>query len=316
MINVTKRSKEKLLKKMDKEMDNSDFERVIKLANEIIKLDSTESEAYISKFISLMKINKEADASHLFEDILNNLSTTKDIGDVEECLLSMKEYDKANELYKKVYELDPGFYDFLENTLINYIDFGTSIEFLNHLDKNTPRWEDLYFLKAVILSGSENYEETIDVCDEILKDFPNHENAYSKKTFCLIALDRDEEFKEITEYRIKNNIRPNWALVDKGGYYLKKGDYDKAISIVDEVLEDKPKFGYALFSRANFMCIENKDLNEALDYLNKSLEGEVDERYHTVALGLKYNILEKLGRKDEANKALEEYNSATMSNVM
>jgi len=313
---MSKRSKEKLLKKMDKEMDNSNFERVMKLTNEIIKLDPTESEAYICKFISLVKLGKETEASDLFEDILNNLSTTKDIGDVEECLLSLKEYDKATALYKKIYELDPDFYDFLENALINYIQFDTSIEFLNHINKNVPRWEDLYFLKAVLLSGSEKYEETIDVCDEILKDFPNHENAHSKKTFCLSALDRDEEFKELIEYRIKNNIRPNWALVDKGGYYLKKGDYDKAIAIVDEVLEKNPKFGYALFSRANFMCIENKDLDEALDYLNKSLEGEVDPRYYTVALGLKYNILDQLGREEEAEKALEEYTSATMGNIM
>ncbi|MCL2687580.1 MAG: tetratricopeptide repeat protein [Methanobrevibacter sp.] len=309
---MSKRSKEKLLKKMDKEMDNSNFKRVIKLANEIIKLDPAQSEAYICKFISLMKLEKETEASNLFEDILDNLSTIKDIGDVEDYLLYMKEYDKANALYNKVYELDSDFYGYLETALINYIEFDTAIEFLNHLDKNTPRWEDLYFLKAVILSAAEEYEETIDVCDEILKDFPNHENAYSKKTFCLSALDRDEELKEILEYRIKNNIRPNWALVDKGGYYLKKGDYDKAISIVDEVLERKPGFGYALFSRANFMCIENKDLNEALDYLNQALEGEVDKRYYTVALGLKYNILDQLGRKEEAEKALEEYNSATM----
>ena len=313
---MSKRSKDKLLRKMDKELNNSNYKRVIKLADEIIKLDSTLSETYISKFISLMKLKKETEASNLFEGILDNLSTTTYIGNIEECLLNMKEYDKANGLYNKAYELDPDFHDFFKSLLLEYIEFDISIDFLNHLDKNTPRWEDLYFLKAVLLSKFKKYEETIDVCDEILKDFPNHGNAYSKKTFCLSVLDRDEELKEILEYRIKNNIRPNWALVDKGGYYLKKGNYDKAISLVDEVLEKKPGFGYALFSRANFMCIENKDLNEALDYLNQALEGEVDPRYHNVALGLKYNILDKLGREEEADKALEEYTSATMADLM
>jgi tetratricopeptide (TPR) repeat protein len=120
-----------------------------------------------------------------------------------------------------------------------------------------------------------------------------------------MVLERDEEFKEITEYRIKNNIRPNWALVDKGGYYLKKGDYDKAISLVDEALKNKPGFGYALFSRANFMYLENKDLNEALDYLNQSLE-EHDPRYYYEALDLKYEVLNDLGREEEAEEIFEE----------
>ncbi|MCL2687581.1 MAG: tetratricopeptide repeat protein [Methanobrevibacter sp.] len=313
---MSKRSKEKLLKKMEKQLNNGNFKRVIKLADEITKLDITQSEPYIYKFISFMKLKKEENALNLFEDVLKNLSTTTYIGDIEEYLLEMKEYDKANELYNKVYKLDSDFYNYFQSALIYDVEFDTAIEFLDSLDKNTPCWENLYFLKAERYSKSAMYENAIDVCDEILKDFPKHENANTKKTFCLYILDRDKELKEILEYRIKNNIQSNWALVDKGGYYLKKGDYDKAISIVDEVLEKNPEFGYGLYSRANFMEIENKDLNEALDYLNQALKGEPDPRYYNLALSLKHDILEKLGRTKEAEKALEEYTSATMGNIM
>lgn len=54
------------------------------------------------------------------------------------------------------------------------------------------------------------------------------------------------------------------------------------------------------------MYIENKDLNEALDYINQSLEGEYDERYWGAALSVKRNILEKLGRTDEAEEIFDD----------
>lgn len=203
-------------------------------------MDDTQPEAYIYKFISLINLKKETETLNIFKYILDNLSTIKYIGNLEEHLIEMKEYDKASEIYNEMYKLDPDFYDFLASALLDDIEFNTAIEFIDYLDKSTPCWEDIYFVKAERLSRFGEYEKTIDACDEILKDFPKHINANTKKTFCLIVLERDEEFKEITEYRIKNNIRPNWALVDKGGYYLKKGDYDKAISLVDETLEKKP----------------------------------------------------------------------------
>ncbi|MCL2115290.1 MAG: hypothetical protein FWH29_03620 [Methanobrevibacter sp.] len=208
-------------------------------------------------------------------------------------LIDMRIYDKSSEIYHRFHqEFENEKFVDLNSVLLELTELDNAIDFIDKYPKSNSNWKDLYMMKAERYSRMGDFEKTIEVCDEILKEDPYDWNGNTKKTYALIQLERDEELEKILEFRIKNNIRKYWALVDKAQGIIANGNIEKGMELIDEVLEVKPNMAYALMIKGLNLYRTGGNLEEVLKYLDKSLEAE-DERCYGSALIIKETIIEE-----------------------
>ncbi|KZX10001.1 tetratricopeptide repeat protein [Methanobrevibacter filiformis] len=305
---MSKISKEKLLKKLRKEYNASNHVRAIKIANQLLKLDSNQHEVYFLKIASLTYLNKNEECLKTCKQALEKNSN--DMNFICKISQFLREFDKNEEsllLLKEAFKLNPENKMIMENllyTLFNVGGFEKAFEFIDNFPKEDPLWLDCLFFKAQLFSMEFMYEESLDACNNVLNHDPHHLDALSKKIFVLSKLERLEEAYEIIEFRIKNNLRPKGAKVDKAIYLAKKNNSSDALDILDEVLDEDPNFSYALSTKANFAHVVGEDVL-ALEYINKAIKNE-DSRNHDHNLIIKSLILSGLGLFDEAFDYLDQ----------
>ena len=290
MVIIPNKTKETLLKKLEKSYDKDNYAKSVKIANKIIETYSEEKEAYILKLFSLFQLGKEEEVLKLSGEIIKLFPEDYVFMRVAVVLINIRAYDKSSEICDRFHhEFGDDEIEYLVYILLELTELDNAIDFIDKYPKNNSNWKDIYFVKAERYSRLTDFERTIEVCDEILKEDPYDLNANTKKTFSLIRLGRDEEVKKILEFRIKNNVRKYWALVDKSQLKLKKGNVKESLKLLDAVLLIKPNMAYALFVKGFTMYQLGADPENVLKYINKSLEAE-DDRCYEAALMFKEQI--------------------------
>jgi tetratricopeptide (TPR) repeat protein len=305
---MSKRDKEKLLKKMEKNFNMNNHRRTLKIANEIIKSYPEEKKAYIKKIISLYNLNKENEALKLSEKIIDLFPNDETLFKTSHYLIDERAYDKSIKICDKLQdEFDDEYMKHLHYSLLYLTRIANAIDFIDKYPKTNSKWKDVYFDKAELYNQEGDYEKSLEVCNELLKEYPYDLNANTKKTFLLDGLERYEERADLLEFRIENNIRKYWALVDKAQNYMENGDIETGMNLLNEVLKSKPNMAYALFIKGFLIYQTDEDIEKALKYLNKSLEAN-DKRCYKQTLTLKLEILDELERYEEADECRDEFN--------
>ncbi|MCL2115291.1 MAG: hypothetical protein FWH29_03625 [Methanobrevibacter sp.] len=67
---MSNKTKEKLLKRLEKNYDNDNYAKSVSIANKIIKSFPEENEAFMLKLFSLFYLGKEEDVLQLSEEII------------------------------------------------------------------------------------------------------------------------------------------------------------------------------------------------------------------------------------------------------
>ncbi|MDR3062511.1 MAG: hypothetical protein LBU40_00035 [Methanobrevibacter sp.] len=311
---MSKVNKEKLLRKLCKEYDNSNYLRVTKIANQILKLDSNNHDAFFFKAASLSHLDKNEEYLELCKEAWKNNSNDLDfVLELADFLRNYDENEEAAIILEEAFKLNPENNLIMEKLLYALFEIDglkRPFEIIDNFPKENPLWLDCLFFKSQLYSMKFMYKEALDVSNEILSHDPTHLNALSKKVFVLNKLERSDEAYEVIEFRIKNNLRPKWAKVDKAIYLLNKNRSSDALDLLDEVIDEDPNFAYALSTKASFANMAGENIL-ALDYINRALENS-DHRSKESCLLIKSQILAALGEYDESFDCLDAIHEDSM----
>ena len=162
--------------------------------------------------------------------------------------------DKAEEIYKKIVNVDPD-----------------NIISLNNL--------------VSILNSKENYEKSLDLINRALKIRPDYLDALNNKGNCLKGLSRYDD--AIAYYKKALEIKPDFvgALNNLANSYRLVGRNKEAIPIFKKVIELKPDYYEALYNQA--ICLYSLNLfDEAKDSYVQAIKVKPDfvEAYYNLSL--------------------------------
>jgi tetratricopeptide (TPR) repeat protein len=301
--------KEKLLKRMDKEFNRKNYSKVIKIANKILKINPNEERASSLKIFSLLFLGEDNKALKFFKQ---DLGKNPDVDTIYEAFSVLNIENKGKEAFKIIqsaFNENPENKNITISLIFALIDLNglkSGFEFIDNFPKENSLWLDVLFTKADLFSEKNMFKDSLKVCNEILSNNPQHLNALSKKVHVLNCLKRGDETLEIIDYRIKNNLRPEWAMVDKAFWFMNKNRKSEANEILDEVLEKDPNFGYALANKA-IIASENGMFDSALKYINKALKNSNIRTYDSIMIN-KAKILFRKGDLDKSLNILAKIN--------
>ncbi len=120
----------------------------------------------------------------------------------------VNEPEKAESLYERAYELQPGY----TQGLINYADFllrikkfSKSLEMIEHLEEDESLRFDYYLLKGKAYMGMEEYEEAIDNLLEGNKIYNSDVRLLNSLGFCYYKTQQIEEALEVLRVSLRLN---------------------------------------------------------------------------------------------------------------
>ena len=162
--------------------------------------------------------------------------------------------DKAEEIYKKIINIDP-------NNIISLNNLGS------------------------ILNTKENFEKSLNFVNRALEIKPDYDDALNNKGNCLKGLNRFDE--AIEYYKKALIIKPDFvgALNNLATSYNSIGRHEEAIPIFKKVIELKPNYYEALYNQG--ICLYNLNLfDEAKDSYEKAIKVKPDfiEAYYNLSL--------------------------------
>ena len=152
--------------------------------------------------------------------------------------------DKAEEIYKKIINIDP-------NNIISLNNLGS------------------------ILNTKENFEKSLSFVNRALEIRPDYADALNNKGNCLKGLNRFDE--AIEYYKKALIIKPDFvgALNNLATSYNSIGRHEEAIPIFKKVIELKPNYYEALYNQG--ICLYNLNLfDEAKDSYEKAIKVKPD----------------------------------------
>ena len=274
-----------------------------------------------------------SDAEYFISKAKKSIGETKDILYKEYILYKqMGNKTKENQLIVKLHQRFPDDVDILDSynqyqyqyakDLISDQQYVESLIPLNYL-KNVSQFdlsENVLQLLVSVYVKLNRYEDAMSTVNSLIDLYPGNINNHLKKAVILQDLEKYEEALSIYKDVIKI-ADENYIDIYKSGYeevslqYVKKlnevGQNDKALEIVNDVLESNPRNELALkYAINNSFLMENYDM--ALEY-SKNANIEYPENIHFSAkLAESYNYLQDFDNADTiVNPLLRKYSFNT-----
>jgi tetratricopeptide (TPR) repeat protein len=146
------------------------------------------------------------------------------------------------------------------------------------------------------------WKDNLSLWSNVLKNYPSLQIAYNNRgTAYLRRGDYDKAISDFNEaLRIDPDYeKPHYLYDNRGTVYLRKGDYERAIADYDQALRIKPNYALAYHNRGT-AYLYKEDFEEAISDFNKALEINPGyaETYFNKALAC-----EKIGHFKEAIEA-------------
>ena len=255
--------------------DNKQLSEALKDINKALSIDSSYSKYYVTLSDIYLEMGK-----------LKNTIVSLD---------KAVELDPKNDdAWLKLAEMSIVFNEY--NKAIKYIDKAMKIDDLN------PK---SYFLRGQVMLETgdtihaiKNFQKTLEV-----------EQDFFDAHYQLGLLYLGKKNKLAVDY-FNNalNIDPNSieARYYLGMYYQETGDYDKAISIYETILEKNPNYVFATYNigYVNLVYLHNYD--EAIEYFTQAIDQHPDYIDAIYNRGLSYEMkMDALNSKKDYEKVLE-----------
>ncbi|WP_020005132.1 tetratricopeptide repeat protein [Brachyspira innocens] len=288
---------EELKAKIQKLIEEKNYEEAIKLCDEAIKKDDKDEDAYFLKgniyfdlgydneTIKLYSNNSDAYINNVvisksylenYEKAIENYNKAIELNpDNEDAYFhrglsksNLKRYKEAIEDYNKAIELAPNDSDAYLNrgALKGYLkEYESSINDFNNAMRLEPNDEHIYFNRAISNSNLKRYKEAIEDYNKAIELNPNYEDAYTNRGITKFNLKEYKEAIEDFNKAIKLNPNANDVYFNIGlsNFNLKR--YKEAIEDYNKSIELNPNYKDTYFLRA--ICkifLENKNAIEDL----------------------------------------------------
>ena len=306
----------KLLRKLDLEFNNKNYDDALNIANDILYSDKNNKKVLYKK--ALILFNKME-----YEESLSVLNYLLAINRCIDALLlkgrihcHLEDYENSLNFYKEA-SINFDFFKF-NNEMVYYathpflFEGGVYTKIFLDLCNMILENEDIIevrLFKSYVLSEINRNEDALNNINYILARDSNNEKALSLKSSILINLNQYEDALILINKSLKLNPNNIQFIDNKANLFYELGEYDKAEELCNEY-NLKDGFGnYQLLSRIKykkedyFSALQNIDI--ALDkfYQNPNFDDRLEFAY--VYYRFKSLILLKLGEIDKSYKIID-----------
>ena len=286
------------------------FDKIIELSKkfEEQKIEAADDTVHAVIATSFMMQKKYNDAVTMFKaahkispdkpQILNNLGI---------CYMSLKKFDEAVNALNKSLELD-------ETNPLTYTNLGTVFqvkgEFLKALDayNKALELEPENFLNLLNVANLSNllrrYDLAIAAYEKMLSFNPDLKDIRSTLIGAYVKNGEPEKAINLLDVALKENPKNVPLLFRKAKIYTDLGDYNAASKIYEQIISFK-KNSPAIYHAYAVLYTKMKDYDKALQYLNKALGLDENDASVHKDLGVIYLMRNQIEyAKDEFDKAL------------
>lgn len=170
-------------------------------------------------------------------------------------------------------------------------------------EKNTDNEENQLLQKGNGYFDAQQYEESLECYEQILKINPQNHIAWIAKGLVLYSLGRNNEVLPCYDRAIE--LKPNYyrAFLNKGIFLADLIIYDEALACLEKALEYNPQSNRAWFIKG-FILINQEKYNEAIKCFEQAI------RYYDKSYGAWNNMGNCYQRLGNHKKAIDCYNQA------
>jgi len=192
----------------------------------------------------------------------------------------LKQYDKAIKDYNKAIEIKPDLAVAYNNRGLAYYvlkEYGKAIENYNKAVELNPEYADAYNNRGLAYSDLKQYDKAIKDYNKAIELKPDYAEAWVNKGIALGKLGRYDE--ELKSYNKAIELKPDdaKAWVNKGVALGKLGRYDDALKSYDKAIELKPDYAGTWYNKACAYSLKG-DKENALRNLSKAIESDAKHK--------------------------------------
>ncbi len=247
---------------------------------------------------------KYDEAKSMYEKILAIDASNADVLNLYAQLnVTLKNYDKALELFQKVYSQT-----FLEDIKINIVkvhmlkdDFLNAIEILESINNKTP--QVLTLLSNAYIKNKE-YEKAIDVYIKLNNIESNYINLFNI-ALCYSYLNKYNEALYYAQESLKLNNSDISVILQCANFSEQLGKIIDSINYLENALLIQPSAELYIKLGDLYLTIKNKD--SALNMYKKALESEPKNKNAMIAIAFLYDDIDKNISKNLLKEVLMDY---------
>jgi len=265
--------------------------------NKLIEIDNNNYLPYLTKGNILAKNGQNVEAIENYKLSLekNNISTQA-LYNMGICYLNMKDYQQANKCFDDALLINP-------NLLEIYIakakifeeqkNYNNAIELYNEIIPKFPYDDNIFYKKGICLENMEEYQEALKNFEQGLYINKSNIDCLYHKGYCCDILNNKKEalkcYDDIIKSKEKNidNKIKEDCLILKSKILIDDEKYDDALQGLNEALRLNPDNSYIYFYKG-FINNKKGEHQEALNNYLKSIEINNKDKIIYYNLGLAY----------------------------
>ena len=265
--------------------------------NKLIEIDNNNYLPYLTKGNILAKNGQNVEAIENYKLSLekNNISTQA-LYNMGICYLNMKDYQQANKCFDDALLINP-------NLLEIYIakakifeeqkNYNNAIELYNEIIPKFPYDDNIFYKKGICLENMEEYQEALKNFEQGLDINKSNIDCLYHKGYCCDILNNKKEalkcYDDIIKSKEKNidNKIKEDCLILKSKILIDDEKYDDALQGLNEALRLNPDNSYIYFYKG-FINNKKGEHQEALNNYLKSIEINNKDKIIYYNLGLAY----------------------------
>lgn len=263
--------------------DNGNFDKAIEVYKRLSqKLYGSQKATILIQLGDVLNMaGKHAEAGAVFEEVTtlvpNNTSYYLISGKFYEYV---KNYKKAEELYKNALKIDPLYAQVLKRLTVVYLlqdNTKDALTYINMVDI-VEQDVDYYLLKAECYSLDKKYKEAIPVLEEGVKHNPTNANILAMLASIYEETGNQKEALKYIEKAVK--IEPNNHIYQNFlGFLYAEMDIklNDALKLVEKALSQEPD-NAAYLDSLGWVYYKMKDYKKAYKYIIKAVELMPDEK--------------------------------------
>ncbi len=283
------------------EMQQKNYEESKKLFTELLRFDETNQDILMRLMqIAVLRGNPQ----EAYDIALTQQDSLVFILSAATMFLDQGRYDLAESLINLVGEDAPEDMLFYKAALAyeGRKDFVTSLSLLGQIPSNHKFYEQALRLSAQIAFEQGNYEDTLDVADRALLDFPEDKDFHYLRLESLFNLNRLPE--GLKQAQTMRKLWPDdMDIAYQYGFFLDMtGEKKQAQEVMEEILLSDPDYPSALNYVGYTLADENRDLERALSLIQRAITLAPEAGYiHDSLAWVQY----RLGQYPEAWQSIQ-----------
>lgn len=282
---------------------NKQYERSLAILKPILAKDENDERARLLTIQALLATDRE-------EEALIELNIARDSSDAPERIsmvlsrlyLRNGNNQKAEETLLSIITegANPEAYYLLAIIYVESEQYQQALEMLESISPDSEEFEDGALLQARILRQTDRVSEAIVLFEKYLAD-----DRTKKPLFYVMAASllqekaRSIQALELLNMGIQDFPDDESLLFEYGLQLERSGRLDEAITVMERILLINPDHAEALNFIGYSWADTNRNLEKALDYINRAMELKPDNGYIQDSLGWAYFRLGQLERARE-----------------